>query len=372
LIPDLKLRVFDSVEKIGKESIDAISNDPFFTYGWFRTLETLPSYCASPIYVTVYAGNELVAFTPSYLELFEPSAVATIIPSFINKVGYKVRVLRCESPFCLRTKILTAKNIEEILVIDLLLGKIDAICREQRILLNYFSCVSQFDNALCEKLLTHRYLKRSSRTTFCLDIKWTSFDDYLASLKPKIKANVKREIKKCQENGVVIEESGLEVMSAKLPELYSNVSVKYKNISNIFDYYFFNSLNKHMRDKVHLCTAKKGGELIGFSLGLYHKEALDVMMVGFNYDFRTKTDFAYFNLCYYSPIQWAIEHGLKRLYYRNAAERVKVSRGCKREEMFSFVKYRNRLLNTAVANLSYSPGVSKGLRKMLNRLPHKN
>ena len=37
---DLETRVFKTVDEIGKDAIDSLVDDGFFTYGWFKTLET--------------------------------------------------------------------------------------------------------------------------------------------------------------------------------------------------------------------------------------------------------------------------------------------------------------------------------------------
>ena len=38
------VKVFLSVDDIGRDSINSISNDGFFTYEWFKTLETQESF----------------------------------------------------------------------------------------------------------------------------------------------------------------------------------------------------------------------------------------------------------------------------------------------------------------------------------------
>ena len=50
MIRQEEVRVFQSVDDI-KESIDQISNDSFFTYGWFKTLESF-GMLPEPLYLT--------------------------------------------------------------------------------------------------------------------------------------------------------------------------------------------------------------------------------------------------------------------------------------------------------------------------------
>ena len=90
----------------------------------------------------------------------------------------------------------------------------------------------------------------------------------------------------------------------------------------------------YAKDKTKLFAAKKKDELIGFSLSLRQKDVLDVVLVGFNYDTQSKTDFSYFNLAYYAPIKWGIENGVKKIYFRLTMEKIKTDRGCKPEKTF--------------------------------------
>jgi len=40
----IKVKVFRSVNELGKDAMDSIADDPFFTFGWFRTIETQQTY----------------------------------------------------------------------------------------------------------------------------------------------------------------------------------------------------------------------------------------------------------------------------------------------------------------------------------------
>ncbi len=112
-------------------------------------------------------------------------------------------------------------------------------------------------------------------------------------------------------------------------------------------------LKQHTGDAAHVFVAKKNNEVVGFCLTLRHKETLDVLTSGFNYDAQTKTDFTYFNLCYYSPIQWAINHGVRKIYFHGTADQAKLFRGCRPEKLYFFVKYHNRPVRVAMNKVFY-------------------
>jgi predicted N-acyltransferase len=353
MVSEQKVYVSKSAEEIGKDSIDSITDDPFFTYGWFRTLETRQSHNVSPLYLAVNDGNRLVALAPCSIESLGPTQFITALPKNLNRIGFKLRVLRCQSPCGARTTILLGKNLDEKTIFALLAKKIDGICRKQKIMFSYFPYVSQFDRFLTENLQAHGYSKRLPNvTSFFLDVQWNSFHDYLESLHHKVRKNVKREIRKCFESKVTIEESqDGDIQAAKLSELCSNLCLKYGVREKVFDTYFFRELNEHAKDKTKIFIARKNNEIVGFCLTLWQREILDVVTVGFNYDVLTRSDFTYFNVAYYTPVKWAIEHGIRKIYYHALAEKVKLDRGCTPETTYNFVKYHNQLLGAVMGKV---------------------
>jgi predicted N-acyltransferase len=175
-----------------------------------------------------------------------------------------------------------------------------------------------------------------------------------------MRKKIRREIKKCSDNGVTIKEEHItENIADKLSELEAIVSSKYDPTSNNkLPSSFFLTLQKYAKDKIRLFVARKNDEVIGFSLLLQHKELLDVYMYGSDYTAQTNTFFTYFNLAYYKPIQLAIDEKIKKIYFRYLNEKVRLDRGCRPEQTYSFIKCHNVLLqpsmNTLLKNSLYS------------------
>lgn len=364
-----EVKVLQSIDEIGKSVMDSISDDPFFTYEWFKTIETQQAYKGSPIYLVVYDESKVVCVAPLFIESIEPNSIG-LFSRFLNVVFHQNKMLTCYSPRCYRSKILFSDNRDEKEVLSLLCKKIDSICKEQKILKSHFPYVSEFDKLLSENIQNYGYQKMLGITTFNLDVNWTSFEDYLESLKYKTRKKAKREIKKCKENGVTIEETELESLTTKLSNLYANIHLKYSknnNQKNIFDSHFFSMLNMYAKEKTKLFIAKKNSEIIGFSLSLRQGDILDVVMVGFDYSAQAKTDFSYFNLAYYAPIKWSIENGVKKLYFRVTMEKIKLDRGCKPEKTYYFIKYQNKVLRALHDNAVKNPAFNY-LRVRLGKL----
>ena len=111
----------------------------------------------------------------------------------------------------------------------------------------------------------------------------------------------------------------------------------------------------YAKEEIKLFIAKKNSEVVGFSLLLQQGDILDMFMVGFDYGVQTSSDFSYFNLCFYAPIKWSIENGVKKIYYRWSMEKIKRYRGCKPENTYRFTKYHNKLLRALIRNVVKNP-----------------
>lgn len=377
-----EVKVFQYIDQIGRDSIDLIADDPFFTYEWFKTLETQRSFGNSPFYLAVYDEGKVIAVAPCFVDLTDNyfssgPPVRYVMPflkeilNFGKRVGFcQEHILLCYAPSCGRTKILMAKNTSEKHILNLLVEKIDSICKAQRILFSSFLFVSEQDELLMNNLESLSFHKSPGIITFYLDVQWSNFEDYIKTLNKKNRNTVRREIKKCAENGITIEESEVGDRSAKLSELLSNLTLKYdKNSTSFLSPDFFSKLNDYAKNKTKLFVAKKNSEVVGFSLILRQGDVLDVWMAGFKYDIQTNTDFTYFNLCYYAPIQWAIRVGIKKMYYRSKAEKVKLDRGCKPEKTYSFLKCHDEVLGPLINNALKTPLYSYMSRRLTKRIP---
>ena len=177
------------------------------------------------------------------------------------------------------------------------------------------------------------------------------------SLNRQTRENIRRELRKSDENGVKIEVvSEFGHLSDVLSNLYSNLFMKYnKEQTSYYDASFFENLSKHAGDRVILFVAKKKDKIVGFALCMRQKENLEGFKCGFDYSARSKDDFVYFNLAYYTPIKWAIENGIKEVYFGTGMERIKSKRGCKPDETFSFVKCHVGILDSLVRFYSMVP-----------------
>jgi Uncharacterized protein conserved in bacteria len=184
-----------------------------------------------------------------------------------------------------------------------------------------------------------------------LDVSWGSFEEYLSSLGHDNRHYVRREIRRCKDNGVTIEKvNDFKDLSQLLSDLSFNYFLKYNKWAQRLEPRFFETLSDYAKDNTLVFLAKKKDVPVGFSLCERKGKTLDVFLCGFNYGLQEKTDYTYFSLIFYEPINWAIQNGIKKIFYRWGAEEAKYRRGCKSEKVYSLVKCQNRLLNSQIGN----------------------
>jgi predicted N-acyltransferase len=362
------VQVFNKIDDLGKASLDSISDDPFFTYGWFKTLEKQTDMPFHPFYIGVYQDNKLSAFAPCFLDIRGEYFIHGLyyfpfmkeILQLGSKIGlWKKQLLICYSPFCFRSKIIAKDKKASEEMSRIVCNKIQELCKKEHILFSSFPFVSELDNLLLVSLKDAGYLQHLWKKTYFLDVRWADFEGYLAHLNYKVRKNVRREIRKCAENGIVIdEETNFDVQSERLSYMSSSLFGKYNRGQRSFlGETFFSSLGENAKDNERLFVAKKRGKVVGFLVTMRKGEVLDCFTCGFDYGLLSNTDFAYFCLVYYFPIEWAIREGIRKIYYRTSADKVKSSRGCSQDKTYSNVKCNNKWLNiffTVYARLRHS------------------
>jgi predicted N-acyltransferase len=303
----------------------------------------------------MYDENKIIAAMPCYIDLKNQTSPSGSYSPFARRImnmgrvfGFNPdRLLVCASPSSYHSKILFEKNSENKIILNQMCKKIDDICKKERVPFSFFPYVSEFEDFLMQNLQDLGYLKFPSENTLSLDVRWSSFEDYLGSLEShKIRTTVRREIKKCKESGVTIaEEQDFGDLAVTLARLHSSLFSKYnKGIESPRNASFFRGLSEYAKGKTRVFVAKRNDKIIGFSLSLQQKDTLDVHLCGFDYDTQVGTDFTYFNVVYYATIKMAIEEGIKRVHYSIKSERVKQKRGCKLEKTYSFIKCHNKLI----------------------------
>jgi predicted N-acyltransferase len=226
-----------------------------------------------------------------------------------------------------------------------------------------------FADALQQACETHKL--SSVHVTFCEEQEWqglgqagwlrrigmqfhwenegyTCFDDFLGRLASRKRKVLRRERRDANAAGLTFHAlSGADITERHWDAFYSfyRSTVDRKWGSAYLTRQFFSLLGERLGDRVVLMYAENAGRPVAGALNLVGAEAL----YGRNWGCRGDWPFLHFELCYYRAIDWAIEHGLKRVE-AGAQGRHKIQRGYMPKPTYSAHWIAHAGLRRAVGN----------------------
>ena len=154
---------------------------------------------------------------------------------------------------------------------------------------------------------------------------YATFDDFLGALSSRKRKVLRRERRDANNAGLHFHAlSGADITEAHWDAFYGfyRSTVDRKWGSAYLTRSFFSLIGERLGDRVVLMFAENAGKPVAGALNLAGAEAL----YGRNWGCRGDWPFLHFELCYYRAIDWAIEHGLKRVE-AGAQGRHKIQRG---------------------------------------------
>lgn len=140
---------------------------------------------------------------------------------------------------------------------------------------------------------------------------YEGFDDFLAELKSKKRANIRRERRLLAESGVQVrvitgKQITPEVMK-KMYRFYRATVHKFYWGSQYLTADFFKEILRTAPELLHLTVAEQGGEIFAGAFNLYKGERL----YGRYWGCEKEVEFAHFEVCMYRNIEWSIANGIQ-------------------------------------------------------------
>ena len=177
---------------------------------------------------------------------------------------------------------------------------------------------------------------------------YADFEGFLGALSSRKRKVLRRERRDANAAGLTFHAlCGTEITERHWDAFYSfyRSTVDRKWGSAYLTRSFFSLLGERLGDRVVLMYAESGGKPVAGALNLAGDEAL----YGRNWGCRGDWPFLHFELCYYRAIDWAIEHGLKRVE-AGAQGRHKIQRGYMPRPTYSAHWITHNGLRRAIAN----------------------
>lgn len=180
------------------------------------------------------------------------------------------------------------------------------------------------------------YSTQRADDAFVLDLSFSTFDDYLASLSRHRRSEIRRERRRIVDAGVTVDSLPFErVDLAELARLECSLQTKYNRPRSPADVInAMHTLGAAIGRNMVVHVAQLDGDIIGFAMVVYWRGGGYPRWVGFDYQ-RQGSLPVYFEVVFYRTIEVGLERGARRIDYAIGSEAAKESRGCRRVEQWS-------------------------------------
>lgn len=200
--------------------------------------------------------------------------------------------------------------------------------------------VEEGDEELRGALTGRGYVEFPTDPCALLTLVTPTFDGYRQLLPRSRRGSIARERRKIAEAGVTIDivpigESVIEEL-APLQEQHHGKYGVHLSAEKSADIHRL--LMKNFGSELRVVTARSAdGTLRGFTTFTPRGGTLHMRQAGFDYEWKKSVPL-YFETVFYTPVQYALDHGIRQLDYSIASEDVKVSRGCELVGRYGYVK----------------------------------
>lgn len=294
---------------------------PFYRWDWLEALERsgsiVPRQGWQPLHLALWREDRLVAVAPLYLKghsygefVFDQSLAQladqlqlTYYPKLVGMsplspvIGYRFHTAEGEDPGALTA---------------LMLQLIDQFCRRQKILSCNFLYVDPSWQPLAEAAGCATWLHQQSQWT---NPGYSSFDDYLQDFNANQRRNIRRERQAVAAAGLQVTPLvGSEIPAGlvlRMHDFYAQHCARWGPWgSKYLTEAFFEQAAESLADHLVLFSAHRGDPGDPVAMSLCAHKATDLW--GRYWGSDEEVENLHFEVCYYAPIAWAIERGMRR------------------------------------------------------------
>lgn len=325
----MEMTITDTIQDVDEREWKALVEDTFIeqSLGWFRTVED--SHMRDMRYVLV-RDKTLKAAACCY--------------TYPEKLYIEIPFLEVRSPLGMSIGFFS-KSPE---YTDLLLKGITKIQKREKA-----KGLSFLEMRKKERDFIKPHLKGFAefpiRDDMYLDLDFTDFDDYLASLDPTSRRSIRKTLNRAAkrwkiETVFTNEFSKWKKMAHRLRRYLCE---EHKNYRHYLTEEFYEALEKNLKDNAELILCFKDSIPLACGLILNSPRIARHKFAGIDPRYREYQ--AYF-LVYYEGIKKAIERRQKRIYFGPTTYEFKEKIGCKREALFGLAKMRNPFFHLALTS----------------------
>lgn len=322
----------------------------FFSKPWFRFVESLNMYEASPRFIIVKHKGELVAICPAFI--VEKDEVSDTIEDLLffgkyHKIAGKLGIsfgksLIAYSPYSYDSGIISASNSKNIF--DLVCAKMDEVCQKESIPLSAFMYLDK-DSELIHCAKQQGYHSIDLYPNAKLKNKYSSFKGYLRTLKKKVASEFRRLERNVGYKYSIRQTRKIsDTERAKVLGLYRKFIKKFKPNTEPSVKLLKQLLESKLNTFSFLIFKKT--KLVAFSVVLISKPAIIPFKMAVDPDSEDKS-YLYFQ-AYLQPIQYMIENNFSEVAFGSSTYPIKIRLGCDLIPKVALLKFHNLKLKLAM------------------------
>ncbi len=319
-----QFRWVSRIEDISADAWDAMARPletPLLEWEWLRQMEVSGSIAPAagwqPQHLTVWQGERLVAAAPLYIKSHSEG-------EFVFDYAWADLAQRLGVPYYPKLvgmipvtpvtgyRFLIADSENEHRLTQMMLAEIERFCQHNRLP----GCSFLFVDPVWQGSLQSNDLIGWRHQSFDWENPgFESFEDYLTVFNTNQRKNIRKERQKMAVSGIVIKPfAGKDISRQMLLDMYRF----YEKTNDQWGPWgckyltreFFMGLHQRYRHRLLMMVAylgQNGDKPVGASLFL----TKDKVLLGRYWGCRQFINALHFNVCYYSPIEWAIENGIR-------------------------------------------------------------
>ncbi len=314
-----------SIARVEQASWDALTQSaktPFLDWHWLHLLESSGSVSTEngwqPYHLTLWSGERLQAAAPMYIK--SSSRGEFVFDQIWAEVATRLGVryypkLLGMSPFTPTGSysFLIDPAADRAMLTSRLVREIECLCLGHGLSGSHFLFT---DPGWTGEMEGHGYTTWVHQGYEWVNQGYQSFDDFLAGFRASQRRNMRRERRSLREAGVSIRTLQGKDISPELMHTMYTLYVKHNEqfgpwSCKYLNREFFLGLLEQFQEHILLVVAERGGrdgKVVGMSLLVFKGDRL----YGRYWGCFEEVAFLHFEACYYTPIEWAIRHGVTR------------------------------------------------------------
>ena len=293
---------------------------PFFDWAWLQALETsgsiVPGQGWQPCHLGLWRGDTLVAMAPLYLkghsygEFVFDQSFAQLAAQLGLRYYPKLVGMSPLSPVE-GYRFLIGPGEDGEALMDELFRQIEAFCLHHQLL----SCnLLYVDPAFASDARRRGWSLWLNEQSEWTNPGFGNFDDYLATFNANQRRNIRRERQAVAAAGLRVTPLSGDAIPARLLERMHDFYAQHCSRwgvwgSKYLSAEFFSAAADRLRSHLVLFSAHKGDPLspVAMAFCVHNGQQLWGRYWGSDVD----VNHLHFEVCYYSPLEWAIEHGIR-------------------------------------------------------------